>query len=195
MSTHLDPCLAETTWNKPICMIFIDLLHAPGAPGTPDQEAKAQHQKLTCESADLQIQRLWGHVARELSLAWTMDICPTCPWLVERCSENSLKMLLGFAKIYSYPTLVYHHNQSVAIHGFGRPSIPLSQNSLTFTGSFSQLRIQSLGISRRGLPDSTKVRVVSRLSAAITLSWASITEAMNLAVAQLCSLHSIINVY
>ena len=50
------------------------------------------------------------------------------------------------------------------------PSVPLSQNSLIFMGSFSQLRIQSLGISRKGLPDRTRVREVSKLSAAITLS-------------------------
>ena len=81
MSTHLDLCLFETTWSDPMCIIF--QTHMAQA---VDQQAKAQHQKLTCESVDLQIRKLWGHVARELSLAWTIsEICLTCLWLyVER---------------------------------------------------------------------------------------------------------------
>ena len=96
----------------------------------------------------------------------TCPTCPTCAW------ENSL-MLQGGCAFQSFLCPKVWLSMAPWVN---RPSIPLSQNSLSFMGSFSQLRIQSLGISRRGLPDSTKVRVVSRLSAAITLSWALVKD-------------------
>mmetsp|Transcript_32306 Transcript_32306/g.84777 ORF Transcript_32306/g.84777 Transcript_32306/m.84777 type:complete len:242 (-) Transcript_32306:338-1063(-) len=47
---------------------------------------------------------------------------------------------------------------------------PLSQSSWMRAGVFSQLLTQSFGMSRMGLPDTTSVRMVSRLEALSTLS-------------------------
>ena len=163
MSTHLDLCFVETQCASSY----------PKKPKRRTQFCKNWRQGAASKMA---MRICWSSDPKALRSCCKGTILGAKDDRPVRPVRPLLERILWCCRGGAFLSLLYPKVWLSMAPWVNRPSIPLSQNSLTFMGSFSQLRIQSLGISRRGLPDSTKVRVVSRLSAAITLSWALVKD-------------------